>query len=507
MQINDLEEYKDSQEMTSNTLRIVAVKVKSYWAQWLFLKKLFVFKCPMLKSFFSSKVQQGSVLSFGKLLNTKHNGTACTKIILKSGTTSKYGILKEHTHPNIIPIYKTSQHSVYTKKINEFIKHYDQKKLEYNRYVISKLKEAIEFVHTVIKKEHRAISMDSIVVSDSGEIMLCNFDNSVDFVSSKADNEMLDSLSLEMTGKRAEEIFGISDIFETVFKLDASTLRDLKSENKIQLFDRILPNKSILPEMTIKYLFEIFLLDTEQSSNKAYKANALDFLNSLDESWFADNRAKLFSILDSTVRNYALCKFMNSNLTATENDAIVSDLSLGLMVKDKVAKKLTIDFLFQNQFSNEAMNYLLDSMRSCTDSDSIALICQYLLDKDYQTSGKQIYKLLRAFLDADKNVLVLYKCIDKYCGQFEKIKVTKEMLPVLCSRLVEKENQEFCFALVERILKVLRNHKEEIQGKDWSLKSIKNIFGKKPDESSKFEKRISKFSKENTDEWNEFEIE
>ncbi|KAM0679943.1 hypothetical protein GINT2_001884 [Glugoides intestinalis] len=461
----------------------------------------------MLKSFFSSKAQPESTLSFGKMLNTKYNGMLCTKITPKSGTTTKYNILKEYSHPNIIPIYKTSQHSVYTKKIDNFIKFYDQSKLEYNRYVILKLRKALEFIHTVIKKEHQAISMDSIVVTDSGEIMISNFDKSIDFSSSTVDNEMLDTLSLEMTGKRAENICGVSDIFDAVLKLDANALADLKYENKVQLFDRVLPSKDLLPEITVKYLFEIFLLDAQQSSNKEYKTSVLDFLKSLDEDWFLNNRTTLFAILDSTIRDYALRNFMDCNLTPAENDKIASDLSLGFMVKDKAAKKLTIDFVFQNTFTDEMMNFMFDNMRYCTDSESMALICQYLIDKDYQNAGRHIYKLLRAFLDAGKNILVLYKCIDKYCDQFDKTKVTKEMLPILCSRLVEKENQEFCFVLVEKILKVLRNNKEEIQGKDWSLKSIKKIFTKKPDESSNFEKRVSKFSKENTDEWNDFEIE
>lgn len=468
--------------------------------------KICVFNTPMLK-LFSSKTYQTHSLSFGKLIQTKHNGVLCSKIIPKSGTTVKYEILKEHIHPNIIPVFKTSQHSIYTKKINDFLPSYEKNKVEYNKYVVQKIKEALEFVHTILKKEHRAVKMDSLVLEDTGQVLLCNFDRICDFEDGEIDNEMLDTLSLEMTGKRADEIHGVSDIFNVIFKTDEAFLLNAKIEEKRELFDRILPNKDILPQITVKYLFNVFLKDAHRDQNKEYKAEVVDFLGSLDDKWFYDSVKNLFSILDSTIRNCILVKFMNQKFSTGDLDALASDLSLGLQVKDKTTKKLSIDFVFNHEFNIDAFNFLLDSMHTCTDSESMVLICDYLMAGDYSKSAKSLYNLLHKFLISEKNVLLVYKCIDKYCACFDKVKMTKEMLPILCSKLVDKENQEYCFALVEKILNLLRSHKDEIQGKDWTLKSIKNIFLKKTDHSNKFEERVSKFSKEEYDEWNDFEIE
>ncbi|ELA41875.1 uncharacterized protein VICG_01059 [Vittaforma corneae ATCC 50505] len=468
----------------------------------------------MLKGLFSSKQDQAYSLSFGKIFYTKYNGIPCSKIALKSGTTKSYEILKHHPHPNIIPIFKLSRSSVYTKRIVPFTQAFEREKTEYNGYVIFKLKEALDFVHTVLKKEHRAISMESIVLEESGQVLLCNFERLKDFESQTLDYQMLSELCVQLTGseefvaqvEKNSNARGVADMnfYDSIFKLDLSMC---KIEDKISMFENFLRNRSILPTITIKFLFNAFLKDAERDLNKEYKTKTLDFLYSLDEKYFNEDIKILFSILDSNIRAYLLQRFMNQSFTVQELDGITSDLSLGLQVKDKTIKKLTIDFIFQHSFSTEAMSFLLDTMASCTDSESMLLICNYLLGLNGERYCKQIYKLLLVFLSSEKNTLPVYKCIDKYCFNFDKIKIAKEILPSLCSRLIEKDNQEYCFALVEKILTFLRSHKDEIQSKDWSLKSIAGMFSKKAEQPSKFEERVSRFSKEELDEWKDIEIE
>lgn len=468
----------------------------------------------MLKGLFSTKQEQAYALSFGKIFYTKYNGIPCSKITLKSGTTKSYEILKSHTHPNIIPILKLSHSSVYTKRIVPFVQAFEREKTEYNGYVIFKLKETLDFVHTVLKKEYRAITMESVVLEESGQVLLCNFERLRDFESQTSDYQMLNELCVQLTG--SEELVTQSkkntnahgtvniDFYDSIFKLDLSTC---KTDDKLLMFENFLRNRNILPEITVKFLFNTFLKDAEKDSNKEYKTKVLDFLYSLNEKYFNEDIKILFSILDSNIRAYLLQKFMGQRFTEQELDGITPDLSLGLQVKDKIIKKLTIDFIFQHSFGTEAMSFLLDIMTSCTDSESVLLICSYLLNFDGERHSKQVYKLLLVFLGLEKNMLPVYRCIDKYCFSFDKIKIAKEILPNLCSKLIEKDNQEYCFALVEKILNFLRNHKDEIQGKEWSLKSITGIFSKKAEQPNKFEERVSRFSKEDLDEWRDIEIE
>lgn len=459
----------------------------------------------ILKSLFSSKQEQIYSLSYGKLFYTKYNNISCSKITLKSGNTKSYEVFKTHTHPNILPIIKLSQSSVYTKRIIPFIQEFDKNKTEYNQYVVLKVKEAVNFINSVLKKEHRAIGMESIMLEESGKVLLCNFEKMAPTESYEIDNKMISDLSIYLTGDKNIKNEDINEEFyDKIFKLD---LAILKTEEKIKIFEEYLLEKLLLPKITVRYFFNIFEKDAIKETDKEYKEKIFESLYNLDEEYFNENLKRYFSILDSNIRLYLLNKFMNKKFTNLELDDITSDLSLGLQVKDKIVKKTTVDFIFQHSFGNEAMLFLLETMAECNDSETMILICNYLLKLDKKGYEKSIYKIILSYLTSNKNTLLVYECIDKYYSEFDKIKITKEVLPNLCSKLIEKETQEYCFILVEKILNFLKGHKDEIQNKDWTLKSLTGMFSKKSSNSNKFEERVSRFSKEELDEWNDIEME
>lgn len=458
----------------------------------------------MLKKLFSYKNEQTHSLNFGKIIDIKHNGINCSKITLKSGSTRSYEILKDVTHPNIIPILKLSQHSVYTKKINPFSTCYEKYKKEYNNYVIQRISDALVFVHTVLKKEYHALSVDSLLIEESGKPLLSNFEKTKDFVSEKTDNEMLKSLTKEIVGADKVDISDdIAEVFDRIFKISTESLSNMKCEDKMSLINLIKNNRHIIPSVTNKYIFNTFIIDAEKEQNKEYKTEVLDLLFLLDINYFYDCRKSLFSILDTTIRLYLLDKFRDVDFG--ELDDIASDLSLGLFVKDKMIRKQTVEFIFHHQFGSDAMCFLIESMLNCTDSDTISLICENLLKLERVDIHKSVYKLLNQFMTLNKSSLEVYRCIDKYYTTFDRVKLTKNILPNLCSRLIEKENQDYCFSLVEKILKFLKNDRADVVSTDWSFKSIKSMLNKKPE--TNFEDRVSKFKKEDIDEWNEYEIE
>lgn len=460
----------------------------------------------MLKGFFSSKQEQTHPLSFGRLIQIKHGGIPASKVTFKSGSTKPYEILKDHTHPNVLPILKLSQHSVYTKRLIPFVHAFESEKTEFNRYVVSRLREVLTFIHNVLKREFRALVMESLAVDESGQVILFNFDRTRSFESAEIDEQMLEALAKELTGDEnpgpcAENS---RELYETIFKLD---LGNIKHEAKLQLFSSILANREIFPGVMVKYIFDSVIRDATKDGAKDYKTKAFDFLYSLDEKYFNKEAKALFSILDSNIRVFLLECFMERRFSEQELDAIVSDLSLGLQVKDKTVKRLTIDFAFQHTFSSDGMAFLLDTMVTCTDSESMAAVCEYLLKFERGDLERPIYRLLFVFLNTGKNPLLVYQCIDKYYTKFDKVKITKEILPMLCSRLIERENQEFCFSLVEKLVEFLRMHRDELQSKDWAIKGIKGMmFWKKGAPPSKFEERVSKFSRSELDEWNECEF-
>lgn len=458
----------------------------------------------MLTSFFTSKDEPAILLTNSKIIETKHNNLPCSKITLKTGSTAQYEVLKTVTHPNIIPIYKLSNRSIYTKRITPLSLCLEKDKKLYNKCLILKIRDALDFVHQSLKREHRGISLESIFIDTAGMPVLGNFEKSSLFLDSQEDFNKLDLVSAEITGYMVDQITEDKDSLDFILTLEFSTFSSLKTEEKQNLISRIFEMKNEIPLITVKNIFTISILDLEKEATKEYKIFILEKLIALNRDYFFQSKKVLFSIIDSTVRIFLLKIFTSES--GESMDDIVPDLSLGLRVKDKVIKTDTIDFVFKNSFTPESMEILLENMLTCTDTDSIVLICSHLLEFEYQSLSKPIYKLLYSFLVLNKALPSVYRCLEKFYTSFDKVKISKELLPNLCSHLIEKENQEQCFGLVEKIIKFLKDHKEEIHNKEWSFKHISNIFNKKEDQKEKFEKRISKFAKEEMNEWEGSEI-
>lgn len=431
----------------------------------------------MFKNFFGFKDHLKHNVGYCKIYDTKYNNTPCSKITLKQGSPTEYNILLEFKHPNLFNIYKISVHSIYTQKLHPLSLYIDSTKTEYNRYIISKIKDAVEYIHKTFKKEHCCIDLESLFVEDSGKVILGNFQHFREYKDGSIDNKMLDLLCKNFTNKKVEDLDLSPTIFDTLFD---SKFTSLPMEHEIALnnvLTNIINEKLNIPEITMIYIFKIFSDALNNKLPKENKSLILDFLFRLDRDYFIKNIKIFFSIMDTNVRIFLLNKFENSE---TNLDEIAENLSLGLKIKDKDLKKLTIDFIFNNstKFNSKSFENLLLTMISCSDSDSIGQICTYLLNMKREDVNKGVFKLLNSYLNYDKNTLLVFKCVDKYFATFELVKITQIILPQLCEKLVDKNNQEYCFGLVEKIIKFLKDNREGINSKEWSLKGLKNIFVK-----------------------------
>lgn len=460
----------------------------------------------MIGSFFSSKEQQTYNLRHCKLFDTKYNNIPCTKLTLKTGSPESYEILKSITHPNLLPIFKVSLHSIYTKRIVPLVPFIDTAKKEYNRYIVSKVKDALEYIHNTLKREHRAVYVESIFLEESGKVLLGGLEKSTEFESTAADDEMCNSLSTTLTGLSLAELdTSTESIFDLIFDSDSGLSSTKTQHDKSAIFYRILQNKVEIPSITVRFIFKLFIEDLRKEGEKDYKIFVLDSLYDLDKDYFNEVRKEMFSVIDSNVRMYLLKKFVHQSCSF---DEICEDLSLGLRVRDKTLRKETVTFIFKNamQFNTKSMGFLIETMQACTDTETVGIICTHLLKLEREDVHKQVYKLVLSFLVLDKSVLSVYKCIDRYFIYFDKLKIARDILPNLCAKLIEKENQEYCFSLVERIINFLKEHKDEINAKDWSLKNIRNMFTKKTEARDSLEERVSKICKEELSDWDEKEL-
>ena len=168
----------------------------------------------MLKEMFGTKETLEYDLGNCKLFETKYNGALCTKITYKSQSPSSFEIIKPIKHPNILPIYKITAHSIFTVKIKPFSHVFDKSNKKYNEYVILKLKNLLDFLHTQLKIQHNLISMDSLFVDEFGNILLGNFFNTTPFSSDQSDYQALDHLSINLIHKDLVSVQPFNSIFE-----------------------------------------------------------------------------------------------------------------------------------------------------------------------------------------------------------------------------------------------------------------------------------------------------
>ncbi|KAL6121885.1 hypothetical protein NUSPORA_01142 [Nucleospora cyclopteri] len=480
----------------------------------------------MLKSFFRSKEELDLVMINCKLLRVNYNNKVCSKVtyfsIINTGETGETlktlkNVLDKETF--IMPIYRITAHSIFTKRITPYISlpPVDQ---EYKEYIVYKINSAVEFL-SKYDFIHSNLTKESIFIDEAGNPVLGNLADikkQAGFCCKKA----LDALSEDITGKLMGELslYGIYIQIEN-FLRDFNKIEFSEKKN----FMKILETKSVTIYKQVKSnIFNFILENLNKDGNKTEKLALLDFLRNFDKTLFNKNQVEFFKILDCNVRLYLLTELE----LIDKLDECASDIALGIIVKEKSLRLETLAFIFKhsNKFSRKSHVLFIETItETVTDGESILYICTQLIDKnllecnneapqntnDFKTKEfyRQLYKMLVSFIKTNKCKTVVFTCLEKYYKYFDKYKISSELLPLLCGKLVEKDQQDLCFNLVESIVRFLKENRAELEQKDWAMKRVKDIFKnkeKKREEIYKNKIREIKNIEKFNDEWDEQEI-
>lgn len=459
----------------------------------------------MLNKLFTSKEILRHDMGYCRLYETKYNGVRCTKMYFTVDSPSKYEFLRTTTHYNILPVYKITQHSIFTKLVVPFSAVFDKHRVKYNEYVIAKLRETLNFIHDELQLEHCNIVMSALFVDVHGNILIGKFDRCTEFRSAEDDEYLLNELCLSILEKDLSEVGDGDILFRTLEKKE--NFEKFTIDQKREFVYHMIENKDEFMECVMRNIIGLLLEDISKSNSEEYKIFILDSLIKLDNDLLITFSKDLFSILDSSIRLYLL-----KNLSGLGGlNECVGEICLGLRVKDRALRLETINFIFRNssKFSTKAFSWILETMQEdVTDAESIAVVCYALLDMERVDVYRPVYKFLLRFLILDKEKMLLYQCTERFFPHFDKYKISTELLPLLCSKLSVVEAQDTCFHLVEKILSFLKEYKSEIRSKEWSFRNLKGIFvTKKVQDEAAISERIMRLSKEDKeDEWEEKDV-
>jgi len=553
---------------------------------------------------FSSKEVLINDLGYCKLFDIKYNGKLCTKMYLINTSPAKYDIFRSIKHPNILPIYKITTHSVYTKKLIPLEEIKNDKFKEYNEYLVCKLRDTVTFIHEELNLDCNRITEKGLFVDTNGNLVLGDFQeytvnkekesiinkekesiidkekesiidkkdsitnkkgsikadstrqsstedseestdeisdwSSTDRISRSSDTddarivnstsqkgnrtnqgnrtdhynktgrgnrdmEMVNQISKSIANKDLNEIKDYSEVFKILE--NPEDLIQKETNEKREIAKNILKNRDCYPIPIKRNVLKLFLDDIsdKKNDNNDYKVYIANLLLEFDEKLFREYAKSLFGIMNTSIRLILLEKLKNlENLSE-----FLNELCLGLQVKERNLKSRTIQYIFDSEatFSNKDFITIFGIIqKSVTDEESIEEICIRLIKMKRNDLSKPIYKLLNRFLELNKARGAVLRCLLKYYDTFDMYKISVELLPLLCSQLSYAEDQDTCFQLVDKVLEHLRNHKEKIRSKDWSLKKITKIFSGKKKTRESIDDKIDKMRIGEPDEWDEREF-
>ncbi|OQS55526.1 hypothetical protein EHP00_570 [Ecytonucleospora hepatopenaei] len=442
-----------------------------------------------------------------KCYKSDFNGKECTKInhnqnINRGDMLLILQKLKTISKSFLPPIYRITAHSFFTKRLF-FYKNTNNLTKQYRKYVFYVFKKAIDFLHEN-GIEHSNITMDSFFIDEYGNPCLCDVINFR--LSPSIQNEeflILDGLCKKETGQSLEYLEGYE--FFVALEEFFSDFKTLSFEEKTNCMVDMVNHRKEIPQIIKENIYRTFISYLDVEGDKAKKESVLDFLRNFDGDLFKKNQVALFRVIDYNVRLYML-----TAIESIENiDECADEIALGIRVKEKPLRHETLSFVFKydKKFTKRSFALFLYTMADCSlDAESIEFVCKKLLATDifYLTTtplinktasteflkknkrenrefAKILYKTLMVFLKSKKCRKEVYACFLKYFEAFDKTKVASELLPLLCSKLSEKECQEECFLLVERIVQFLKENRKDLEQSEWSLSKAKDVFMSKQD--------------------------
>ncbi|ORD94995.1 hypothetical protein ECANGB1_1701 [Enterospora canceri] len=488
----------------------------------------------MFPSFFKTKEFLEYVFFKFKLYKSTYNSRSCTKIThnerINTGKTLVIlHKLKAQDKTFLPPIYRITNHSIFTKRVVPYSKMVGLT-YEYKNYVFHKMKEALEYLNG-IHISHTDLSLDSFFIDEAGNPVICDVIN-LNTVQDEPDD--LNDLARLCKTELKTDLDQIGD-YEIFVKLETffSMFVQMKFEEKQAYLEDIKQEKKKMPAVVKLNVFNALVAFLSEDAPKDEKMHVLDFLRCFDSTLFKKNQIQLFRVIDYNVRLYLL----QAIESIEKLDECASDIALGIRVKEKPLRFETLNFIFKydKKFSKKSFAIFIHTITACPlDIDTTQYVCKRLLENDtfhlvtspivnksasYEFLRKNkkenkdyariLYKALFSFLLAKKCKKDVYDCFLKYYKAFDKTKVASELLPILCSRLTDKEYQEDCFNLVEQIVVFLKENRFELEQSDWSINKIKELTKSKSEKREEaIQNKIDEIKAKNkgSEEWEEQEL-
>jgi hypothetical protein len=424
-----------------------------------------------------------------RLYDTTHNDMRATKIALDS-SVAPYEFLKKIKHDNLIRPIKIDarKNTLLTARLYPFRQLYRREMVEFNKYCLYKIALAVRFLHHQCRTAHNNIGLDSLFMDEDGRIVLGGFEKSRRSSLFDEDLMMLSNLvseavGIDMSMHRFIESRGLCT--ELFFDLEVAFFgyRSFSTEQKLGLISALDANRSEMIDLYRRRISFMVYGDLSRDVPKDFKLLVVQFIIDFDVRDFGELLVPLFSVLDSCVRLYLLRNSARYICRVSTLDPVADSLSLGLKCKEIEIKEETILFISRNLrlLSSKALQQMVEVMHEYI-SDDVGVV----LVLDFLTSARPtfrdsdvVYRMLCKYLLQSGCKLEVLGAIEALHPTMDTYRLGTELLPLLCGYLSDARLQPAVFALLEKILWHLKEHRGEMISKEWRLRGLAELFSSK----------------------------
>ncbi|KAM0678230.1 hypothetical protein BDAP_001245 [Binucleata daphniae] len=279
----------------------------------------------------------------------------------------------------------------------------------------------------------------------------------------------------------------------------------LTIEEKLNFLDLLMNNKDNWIELNKIKAIDLYL-DDLGTDNECYKDKILYIILFLELKNYDKHMDILFCIPDSQVRTF-LTANLNHYIKKITNwdDKIFNSVCLGIKCSDAQLKHDSIVFFNRiiKKLSDKNIKSLLKIIYTNVKDNKSVEEALLLIKTNFDRIGTvamlqdEVYRMLIAFLSYSETRNLTLSTLSKFYKLFDLKKLQLEVIPLLCTLLGDKNNQNLCFDLIERILEHLKENKAKLCAEDWSVKKLEKVISKISFKMPSFKKGASRKDKQN----------
>lgn len=419
-----------------------------------------------------------------KMYDTTFEDKKATKLVL-AHSTAPYAFLKRIKHDTIMSLYKLNaeKRTVTTQRMLPFEFVLRRETREFNKYILLKIAQALEFLHGSCEIVHGNIVKEALFFREDGGVLLGGFERSRTGRLFDEDAMMFSNLINELLGMNTTPTHFIENngfCSELFFDLEIAFFgyRSFTAEQKLAFIAKAGENRHEFIDIHKRRMAWMVLADLNSDVPREFKVAVVDFILDLGVD-MEEFLSPLFSVLDTNVRLHLLRSSKRYTGGIQSLDPVVKSLSLGIKCKDKQLRETTIAFVAENMslISRKQQAEVLDVMYGYVSDDSgVSQVLDFLCRTEPAVDTDVVYRILCKYLLQSRAKLQVLNALDVFYESFDSFKMTTELLPLLCGCLSDKHIQMTAFSLIEKILQHLKRHKAEIVDSEWRLGGIKSLF-------------------------------